>query len=214
MNRAQTTQPDRTRFTLVELLVIVLVIAILVAILVPAVNRSRQKADQSSCQGNLRNLQLANHLYMEDNDAIYAPGHSVRGFFRFWIEDISPYLQEQDMTECPAERARYARYWWNTGDGRRFKLLYNVNFLNGVIFRAPPYRQQDIKDPTGTIIFADGHGGCVHLIYAHTDSNPTPGSGMIKLQFRHNGLLNAVHFDGHSDAFRETRPEWWTLEKD
>ena len=205
---------SRHRFTLVELLVVVLIIAILAALLLPMLARSRAKAAQADCLNNLRNLSLASRLYMEDHNGVYAPGHSIRQFFRFWIEDISPYLQEKDMTECPSDKQKYVRYWWQAGDGRRFKLLYNVNFLNGVLWRAPSIRHQELEDPQGTIEFADGHGGCIHMIYLHTDANPTANSGHIKLQFRHKGWLNAIHFDGHAAPFQRTKPEWWTYEAD
>src|SRR2546429_1371192 len=58
-------------FTLIELLVVIAIIAILAAILFPVFAQAREKARQSSCQSNLRQLGLATQLYAQDYDETY-----------------------------------------------------------------------------------------------------------------------------------------------
>ena len=53
-------------FSLVELLVIIAIIGILAALLLPALSEAKEKGRQSSCANNLRQIDLALHLYADD----------------------------------------------------------------------------------------------------------------------------------------------------
>jgi prepilin-type N-terminal cleavage/methylation domain-containing protein/prepilin-type processing-associated H-X9-DG protein len=58
----------RRGFTLIELLVVIAIIAILAAILFPVFAKAREKARQSSCQSNIKQIMLATIQYMSDYD--------------------------------------------------------------------------------------------------------------------------------------------------
>ncbi len=58
----------RKGFTLIELLVVIAIIAILAAILFPVFAKAREKARQASCQSNLKQIILAEKMYMSDYD--------------------------------------------------------------------------------------------------------------------------------------------------
>jgi len=58
----------RKGFTLIELLVVIAIIAILAAILFPVFAKAREKARQSSCSSNLKQIMLATLQYMQDYD--------------------------------------------------------------------------------------------------------------------------------------------------
>jgi len=62
---------SRIAFTLLEILVVVAIIAILAAILFPVFSRAREKARQTSCLSNARQIGLATMQYAQDYDGFF-----------------------------------------------------------------------------------------------------------------------------------------------
>ncbi len=60
-----------TGFTLIELLVVIAIIAILAAILFPVFARARDKARQSQCLNNVKQLALATIMYTGDWEGVF-----------------------------------------------------------------------------------------------------------------------------------------------
>jgi prepilin-type N-terminal cleavage/methylation domain-containing protein len=57
---------QRTGFTLIELLVVIAIIALLVGLIVPSLASTRQAARSVACLSNVRQLELAHTMYMND----------------------------------------------------------------------------------------------------------------------------------------------------
>ena len=66
-------------FTLIELLVVIAIIAILAAILFPVFARAREKARQSSCLSNIKQLGLGMLMYVQDYDERSPNGRYIAG---------------------------------------------------------------------------------------------------------------------------------------
>jgi prepilin-type N-terminal cleavage/methylation domain-containing protein/prepilin-type processing-associated H-X9-DG protein len=71
----KTERPFHTGFTLLELLVAITIIAILAALLLPVLSKAKTRALTVECQGNLKQLQLAWQMYVNDHDD-FIPGNN------------------------------------------------------------------------------------------------------------------------------------------
>ena len=101
----------RSGFTLIELLVVIAIIAILAAILFPVFARAREKARQTSCLSNLKQLALANLAYIQDNDERWPRtcwGDNVCGpviSATAWMTGCYPYIKNKQIFVCPSQPA-------------------------------------------------------------------------------------------------------------
>ena len=62
-------------FSLLELLVVIAIIAILLALVFPAFTASKNSAQRAHCRSNLRQIDLAIHIYLDDQTD-NSPGHT------------------------------------------------------------------------------------------------------------------------------------------
>ena len=117
----------RQGFTLIELLVVIAIIAILAAILFPVFARAREKARQTSCLSNIKQLGLGMLMYVQDYDERFPNGQANAGTNngnivhngwawmvdtnwrgqvpskRFLRDIVDPYIKNQQLWLCPSD---------------------------------------------------------------------------------------------------------------
>ncbi len=87
----------RSGFTLFEMMVVVLIISILAAMTAVAVNSAKEKARQTDCMSNLRQLGTAIVTYRADN----------RGRNPGWLSNLYPtYIDDKRVYICRSDKER------------------------------------------------------------------------------------------------------------
>lgn len=99
-------------FTLIELLVVIAIIAILAAILFPVFAQAREKARQTSCLSNFKQINLGLMMYVQDYDEVLIPANT-NGYSQgclgcghpdyLWPELIQPYIKNWLVFRCPSD---------------------------------------------------------------------------------------------------------------
>jgi len=191
-------------FTLIELLVVIAIIAILAAILFPVFAKAREKAKQSSCSSNLKQLGLALIQYSQDYDEMYVPirGSSGGGSFPTFPV-MQPYMKSQQMLVCPSEPARLVGYTYNfvLGGGSAPRNSSQVPLPAQTPAMADAKGHTDARQSLIFIIRAGGTCGhqCRRL---NNSGSPYAGwaednsTARIKAD-RHNDGCNYAFVDGH-----------------
>jgi general secretion pathway protein G len=107
-------------FTLIELMTVIALIGTLLAMLFPVFAKVREKARQSVCSSNLRQIGIAVALYAQDYDDLYPYGADpVDKFTGAWgvtptkdpvlstmplLHDVlAPYIRSRDVWRCPSD---------------------------------------------------------------------------------------------------------------
>jgi len=186
----------RRGFTLIELLVVIAIIAILAAILFPVFARAREKARQTSCLNNLKQLGLAVLMYVQDYDERF-PGSIVTP--ARWYGAIVPYIKNTQIFLCPsAERSSaWGGYGYND---------YGTTGSNGLGWRyasssgpAPSQwapKLAEVEQPA-TMFMLGEPGANTYSFRGYADATYWPSD-------LHNNGSNVVHVDGHAKWYNAT----------
>ncbi len=90
----------RRGFTLIELLVVIAIIGVLIALLLPAVQAAREAARRSQCTNNLKQIGLAIHNYISQNQVVPAQcmypasANLSQGWSFSWYLAILPQMEQ------------------------------------------------------------------------------------------------------------------------
>lgn len=104
-------------FTLVELLVVIGIIGILTALLLPALSKAKLKAKQAQCGNNLKQLTIANSLYLDEFHGSCL-SYDITGDGLLWMGKLIEYhSQVESVRFCPvATETNSPMKSWGTAD--------------------------------------------------------------------------------------------------
>jgi len=192
----------RKGFTLIELLVVIAIIAILAAILFPVFARAREKARQSSCLSNVKQLTLGSMMYCQDYDERLVASYTLGApsGARYWYELLQPYIKNQQILTCPSWASYPLGYGWNYA-----YLTYYWHSPAGYGYGGVPIAEIDY--PAETIMLGDSgahqvsSGGWSNGMAYVINWGREPSSYFVYM--RHNETGNIGFCDGHAKAMNE-----------
>ncbi len=201
-------------FTLIELLVVIAIIAILAAILFPVFSRAREKARQSSCLSNTRQMATAVLQYVHDYDetfpmnAYLAFNAQLQPCAYTVLSAVEPYVRNRQIYQCPSEPQAvdiHAGFqgWLVGGECGAFRAIsYMANFdlfedgsLPPLLSRQVPIRLAEIANPTETTMAYD----------ANIATSPNQCGFRLfhaPIQGRHLEFADVNFVDGHAKAMK------------
>ncbi|BDI28542.1 hypothetical protein CCAX7_005930 [Capsulimonas corticalis] len=205
-------------FTLIELLVVIAIIAILAAILFPVFAKAREKARQTSCASNEKQIMLALLQYNQDYDETFPPLYTdVSGDWNgpmvAWYQNIYPYVKSVGVFYCPDDP--------NTGVGAPDWITYTgvpvlhssyiANVQTGLGIYDPHISLPAVVAPASTVYITDGGvQGSATAPFVTVSSTPKPKAWILEDPIKDNlfpsgpGNVSSSNSDWAAPAVRHT----------
>jgi prepilin-type N-terminal cleavage/methylation domain-containing protein/prepilin-type processing-associated H-X9-DG protein len=211
----------KSGFTLIELLVVIAIIAILAAILFPVFSRAREKARQTACLSNMKQIGMALAMYVQDWDETFpflgcfgcGGGPDANNPLCTPQAKIYPYVKNTGVYDCPSAdmyklvvvangcaRADPSGWGWPFPPeflGTSIDIGWNDQMYACKLAAMPT--------PAETAVFADASMaftcGGTRVVYANSCAAaclPSWSPGRYRRYTRHSEGENLVFADGHA----------------
>lgn len=217
----------REGFTLVELLVVIAIIIILAAILFPIFAKAREKAQQTRCINNLKQIGVAIEMYEDDYEGgimpisikVVTPGQEATqgSWGSFWQDLANPYLKQLkkgssggqaagqgEVFQCPSAPKEDASQGtqWQMGKDYGYN-PYLRNTITQALVKSPSLTLRLTE--VGDYRLGDCHNTALEDAGYAGGSwyAPVPNGALVGYTLNlqapgwHNGYNDCLWFDGH-----------------
>ncbi|MBW3623216.1 MAG: DUF1559 domain-containing protein [Armatimonadetes bacterium] len=200
----------RRGFTLIELLVVIAIIAILAAILFPVFAKARERARQTSCLNNLKQIGIAVNLYTDDWEGEYPSGHLVGENEEehetpgeeheeepSWREALMPHLKSEGVFRCPSDDSDFITSY-----------LLNGWFSDAV--EGTKHNVSDIRNPAETVMLVERDHEALTQKKEPEEADYHP---WLPLNDWKPTLADKRHNGGSNYAFADSHVRWHRFEQ-
>jgi prepilin-type N-terminal cleavage/methylation domain-containing protein len=229
----------RAAFTLIELLVVIAIIAILAAILFPVFAKAREKARQTACLSNGKQIGLATLAYAQDYDETFPPvggenyntvldGVKSDGSpFNGWSLVLQPYVKSRDLFLCPSMPTEFEAVGYCAGknyNGKPITNHYSYNYLLGSDLSYPYGDYYRSPDTTVTWDRPRALGevalAASVVMYQHSNSLQPYGSDWgcpyVTIEtpdFINKLRMRVIHNEGDNLVFADGHSKWYQVKE-
>ncbi len=185
-------------FTLIELLVVIAIIAILAALLLPALSRAREKARQSACMSNLKNVGNAIQIYMTSYNMLLPFSDERKRWSRTDTDEVAQRYWHHIMMdeglddgngrvlECPSRAGAmpsfgYNKYFLFTNRSTVSSIDSKLNLTDGTGYKYPRGRgptPNQIKRGNRTLVLGENsqYASTMTIATTYPNTGSWPGT--------------------------------------
>jgi prepilin-type N-terminal cleavage/methylation domain-containing protein/prepilin-type processing-associated H-X9-DG protein len=175
----------RRGFTLIELLVVIAIIAILAAILFPVFAKAREKARQTTCCSNMRQVGTSYLMYSSDWDDTYPITYQ-------WKTNLQPYMKNTQIFVCPSR----PDLSWYYGQG------YNIGCSSPFVQGPPGQHESRVCNPSKKIL---------NVEWDRCNAGPPCGpTGLFAGGATSYWAVTRVHSGGSNALFCDGHAKWYS----
>ena len=189
-------------FTLIELLVVIAIIAILAAILFPVFAKAREKARQSACSSNLKQIMLGVTQYAQDYDEHLLANPDAVGSGPVAL--LQPYVKSEAIFVCPSLNVKPSNRCNAAGDTWRICTYTPFFWRMGAAMAT-------IQAPADKLFMTELQRACGMMFSHYPETNPAIDGGNDLIITQHSGGCNNAFYDGHVKWLRQEKAKDITM---